>query len=130
CIALLLSLRDGEVAGAAPPAGIHARRAAVDHRAARVEIDHQPRAADAIVLAVQLHVTDQRDQLVIEIVDPEIATCRLRWAFHHYAARSVEPPDLDVAAAPRRARISDRQPWGVERHLGLRHVDVSGEDRP
>ena len=45
---LLLALRDGEVAGDPAAARIDAGRPAVDHRAAGVEVDHQPRAVDLV----------------------------------------------------------------------------------
>ena len=117
------------MAGDPAAALVHARRPAVDHRAARIEVDHQPRAVDLVVARVELDVADQGDQLAVEVVDPEVALGRFRRAVDDHAAGRVEPVDLDVAAAACAARISDRQPRRVERQLGLRDMDVAGEDR-
>ena len=73
----------------------------------------------------------QRDELSVEIVDAKVAARGFGRAFHDHSAGRVEALDLDVVVAPSRtARISDRQPRGLERHLGLRRMDVAGENCP
>ena len=56
-----------------PPAAlVDARGAAVDHRAAGIEVDHQPLPEHLVLAAVEPDVADQGDQLFVEVVDPEI----------------------------------------------------------
>ena len=122
------ALRDGEVASDAPPAGIHARRAAVDHRSPGVQVDHQPGAIYPILLLDQLHVADQRDELPVEIVDSEIALRGLRRALHHHTAGRIQPLNLRISAGPLCTRIGDGKARSVERHLSLDDVNIAAEN--
>src|SRR5688572_8486994 len=100
------ALRNREAAGHAPARLIDPGRAAVDHGAARTEVDDQPRSADQIVAANQANVADERDELAVEIIDAEIAARLFGGAGHRHAAGGIEALDLNSAAA-RAARISD-----------------------
>ena len=116
------------MAGHATAAGVHARRAAVDDRSPGLDIDHQPLSIHHIGSARQLDVADDRDQLVIEVVDAEIALRRFRRAVHDHTTGSIEPADLHASGLALPAGIGDSEPLRVERQLGLGRMDVAGED--
>src|SRR5437764_12589567 len=97
-------LRYGEVAGDAPAARVHAGRSAVDHSPAGVEIDHQPLPVDDVQPAGQPDVADDRDQLPVEVVDPEIALGGLGRAVHDDTAGGIQPADLHPAITLLRVR--------------------------
>ena len=46
---------------------------------------------------VELDVADERDELLVQIVDSKIAFRGFRWIVHDDSASGVEPVDLDVA---------------------------------
>src|SRR5690349_843796 len=93
---LLRVLRHREVAGH-PPAGlVHARRAAVDYRPSGVEVDRQASAIHLVLVAHELNVTDQSDQLTVEVVDAEVAFRGLGRAMDDHAAGGVEAIDLQI----------------------------------
>src|SRR5689334_20612099 len=104
-LALLLALRDREMAGDTAAARIDPGRAAVDDRAASIEVDRQPRPVDAVLFAIELHVAEQGDQLPVEVVDAEVSARRLRRALDDDPAGRIEPLDLNARASVA-ARIS------------------------
>jgi len=86
------------VAGDSATARVHARRTAVDHRPARIDVDHQPLPVDDIRPMRELDIADDRDQFLVEILDSEIALGRLGRAVHHNPAGGIQPADLHAAA--------------------------------
>src|SRR5206468_2731411 len=126
---LLLFLRHGKMTGHSSAARIDAGGAAIDHGAAGIEVDDQPRSGDLVLLAIELHVAEQSDQPAVEIVDSKVAPGGLRWAAHDDSAGGIEPLDLGATAILLSAGISDRQPLSVERQLRLRHMDTADEHR-
>src|SRR6476469_4755619 len=125
----LLALRDREMAGHAAAALVHARRTAVDHGAARIEVDDQPRAVDLIVAAIELDPADQGDELALRVVDAELPARGFARTPNDHSAGSVDAVDLDSRAVRLAAAgISDRHPIGVHRQVRLADVDVARED--
>ena len=127
---MLLTLRYREATGYASTALVHARRPAVDNSSARIEVDHEPRAVNLVLLAVELHIADERDELAVKIVDSKVALGRFSRALDDHAARRVESADLDVVvAALATSRISDGQSGCIKRQFGLNDVNVPRENR-
>jgi hypothetical protein len=73
----ILPLRHGKGAGHAPARILHARgcrsTAAVDRRAARIEINHNPSTIQPVGALRQLHIAEQSYQITIKIVDCRLA---------------------------------------------------------
>src|ERR1044071_7430925 len=124
---LLLTLRHGEMAFHSAAGLVHPRRTTVDDRATRIEVDSEPRTIHLVLLAIELDIADQGDELAIEVVDAEIPARGLGRAMNDYPVGSVETLDLHAAGLVLSARISNGQAGGVQRQLGLRHVNVPGK---
>ena len=110
--------RDATCWGPARDNPVTTLRAAVNHGASSIEIDHQATAPNDITALIEFDAANQGNQPSIQVIDTELAARRFAGAADKNAAACIKP--LHFNAIGHAARIGDRDPFCVERQMPWR----------